>query len=74
MALNCDDRAEDGEPCGVCDSCKRIWSGTTALDVLEIDAASNRGVDDARNLRERAMYAPSEQGHTKVYIVDEETR
>lgn len=71
MALNCDDRAEDGEPCGVCDSCKRIWSGTTALDVVEIDAASNRGVDDARNLRERAMYAPSEQGHTKVYIVDE---
>ena len=71
MALNCDDRAEDGEPCGVCDSCKRIWSGTTALDVVEIDAASNRGVDDARDLRERAMYAPSEQGHTKVYIVDE---
>ena len=71
MALNCDDRAGDGEPCGVCDNCRRIWSGATALDVVEIDAASNRGVDDARDLRERAMYAPSEQGHTKVYIVDE---
>lgn len=71
MALNCDDRADDGEPCGVCDNCKRIWSGATALDVVEIDAASNRGVDDARDLRERAMYAPSEQGHTKVYIIDE---
>ena len=71
MALNCDDSADDGEPCGVCDSCQRIWSGSTALDVVEIDAASNRGVDDARDLRERAMYAPSEQGRTKVYIVDE---
>ncbi len=71
MALNCDDRAEDGEPCGVCDSCQRIWSGTTALDVVEIDAASNRGVDDARDLRERAMYAPSDEKRTKVYIVDE---
>jgi DNA polymerase-3 subunit gamma/tau len=41
------------------------------LDVIEIDAASNRGVDDARDLRERAMYAPSEEGRHKVYIVDE---
>ena len=71
MALNCDSRSDDGEPCGVCDSCRRIWSGTTALDVIEIDAASNRGVDDARDLRERAMYAPSQEGRTKVYIVDE---
>ncbi len=71
MALNCPDRTEDGEPCGVCDSCTRIWSGNTALDVVEIDAASNRGVDDARDLRERAMYAPSEEGRYKVYIVDE---
>ena len=71
MALNCGARGEDGEPCGVCDNCSRIWSGTTALDVVEIDAASNRGVDDARDLRERAMYAPSEEGHSKVYIVDE---
>ena len=71
MALNCPDRTESGEPCGQCDSCTRIWGGHTALDVVEIDAASNRGVDDARDLRERAMYAPSADGRHKVYIVDE---
>jgi DNA polymerase-3 subunit gamma/tau len=71
MALNCPDRGEDGEPCGACESCTRIWGGHTSLDVVEIDAASNRGVDDARDLRERAMYAPSAEGRTKVYIVDE---
>jgi DNA polymerase-3 subunit gamma/tau len=71
MALNCPNRLADGEPCGVCDSCERIWAGRTALDVVEIDAASNRGVDDARDLRERAMYAPSEQDRYKVYIIDE---
>jgi DNA polymerase-3 subunit gamma/tau len=49
----------------------RIWSGSTSLDVVEIDAASNRGVDDARELRERAMYAPSSDTGYKVYIVDE---
>ena len=71
MALNCENRTPDGEPCGVCDSCQRIWSGSASLDVIEIDAASNRGVDDARELRERAMYAPSGDGRYKVYIVDE---
>ena len=71
MALNCDHRGEDGEPCGVCVSCERIWSGASSLDVVEIDAASNRGVDDARELRERAMYAPSGDERYKVYIVDE---
>ncbi|MFC1574592.1 DNA polymerase III subunit gamma/tau [Gemmatimonadota bacterium] len=71
MALNCPDRGEDGEPCGECQSCMRIWGGQTALDVVEIDAASNRGVEDARDLRERAMYAPSEEGRFKVYILDE---
>lgn len=71
MALNCPDRTDEGEPCGVCDSCRRIWTGQANLDVVEIDAASNRGVDDARDLRERAMYAASEEGHHKVYIVDE---
>ncbi len=62
---------EAGEPCGECASCQRIWLGATSLDVVEIDAASNRGVDDARELRERAMYAPSGADHYKVYIVDE---
>lgn len=77
MALNCERRpapatpAADGEPCGECASCTRIWSGATSLDVIEIDAASNRGVDDARELRERAMYAPTAEGRFKVYIVDE---
>ena len=74
MALNCERRGDpalDGEPCGECASCTRIWAGSTSLDVIEIDAASNRGVDDARELRERAMYAPSGADHYKVYIVDE---
>ena len=70
MALNCPDR-RDGEPCGRCESCERIWAGRTSMDVVEIDAASNRGVDDARDLRERAMYAPSDDERFKVYIVDE---
>jgi len=71
MALNCPNRDESGEPCGTCDSCQRIWAGRTSLDVVEIDAASNRGVDDARDLRERAMYAPTDEHRYKVYIVDE---
>jgi DNA polymerase-3 subunit gamma/tau len=71
MALNCDNKGDDGEPCGKCTSCQRIWSGSSSLDVVEIDAASNRGVDDARDLRERAMYAPSGDDRYKVYIVDE---
>jgi DNA polymerase III subunit gamma/tau len=71
MALNCVDRSPEGEPCGVCETCERIWSGRTSLDVVEIDAASNRGVEDARSLRDRAMYAPSDEQSYKVYIVDE---
>ncbi|MGH7532718.1 MAG: DNA polymerase III subunit gamma/tau [Gemmatimonadales bacterium] len=74
MALNCERKAAvpvPGEPCGECATCLRIWNGSANLDVIEIDAASNRGVDDARDLRERAMYAASEAGHYKVYIVDE---
>ena len=74
MALNCERRGDpalEGEPCGQCASCTRIWSGASSLDVVEIDAASNRGVDDARDLRERAMYAPSGDDQYKVYIVDE---
>jgi len=74
MALNCERRDQasaPGEPCGACPSCERIWSGAATLDVVEIDAASNRGVDDARDLRERAMYAASQEGRHKVYIIDE---
>ncbi len=74
MVLNCQNRASApraGEPCGSCDSCTRIWSGSVNLDVVEIDAASNRGVDDARDLRERAMYAASGPDRYKIYIVDE---
>ena len=72
MALNCERRAAGtGEPCGDCESCRRVWTGQANLDVVELDAASNRGVDDARDLRERAMYAASAEGRHKVYIVDE---
>ena len=71
MALNCERRAATGEPCGACESCTRIWGGSVNLDVVELDAASNRGVDDARDLRERAMYAASTEARHKVYIVDE---
>ena len=74
MALNCERKGTtkpEGEPCGECESCLRIWNGSANLDVVEIDAASNRGVDDARDLRERAMYAASRADHHKVYIVDE---
>jgi DNA polymerase III subunit gamma/tau len=71
MALNCGSRDPAGDPCGQCENCLRIWNGSANLDVVEIDAASNRGVDDARDLRERAMYAASREGHYKVYIVDE---
>jgi DNA polymerase III subunit gamma/tau len=56
-------------PCGKCDFCQEIVSGQS-VDVVEIDGASNRGVDDARTLREAARYAPS-KGRKKVYIVDE---
>src|SRR5829696_4140167 len=71
MALNCAQRDPTGDPCGECENCRRIWNGSANLDVVEIDAASNRGVEDARDLRERAMYAASQEGHYKVYIVDE---
>jgi DNA polymerase-3 subunit gamma/tau len=71
MALNCPSREPSGEPCGECENCVRVWNGSANIDVVEIDAASNRGVEDARDLRERAMYAASQEGHHKVYIVDE---
>ncbi|MGH3278129.1 MAG: DNA polymerase III subunit gamma and tau [Trebonia sp.] len=59
------------DPCGVCDSCVALApSGPGSIDVIEIDAASHGGVDDARDLRERAFYAPV-AGRYKVYIIDE---
>jgi DNA polymerase-3 subunit gamma/tau len=69
--VNCE-RGPTAEPCGVCEQCVRIRGGTH-LDVVEIDAASHGGVDDARELRERAPTAPA-MGREKVYIIDEAQR
>jgi DNA polymerase III subunit gamma/tau len=67
-ALNCV-KGPTAEPCGVCDSCKEITSGNS-LDVIEIDAASNRGIDQIRELREMVRYAPA-SSRSKVVILDE---
>ncbi|MGH3383009.1 MAG: DNA polymerase III subunit gamma and tau [Nocardioidaceae bacterium] len=69
-ALNCA-QAPTSEPCGTCDSCVSLArGGSGSIDVIEIDAASHGGVDDARDLRERAFFAPVSSRY-KVYIVDE---
>jgi len=68
-AVNCLDPDPARRPCNVCESCRAIASGA-ATDVIEIDAASNRGIDDIRELRERVKYAPT-QLRTKFYIIDE---
>lgn len=68
-AVNCLAPDPDDRPCGICTSCQAIASGA-ATDVVEIDAASNRGIDDIRELRERIKYAPT-QLRTKFYIIDE---
>jgi len=67
-ALNCVN-GPTVTPCGVCDSCKEITAGNS-LDVLEIDGASNNGVEQVRELRDNVRYAPS-KGHFKIYIIDE---
>lgn len=67
-AINCLERT-DGEPCNECAICKGITRGTNS-DVIEIDAASNNGVDEIRNIRDKVKYAPSESKF-KVYIIDE---
>jgi DNA polymerase-3 subunit gamma/tau len=67
-AVNCTN-LQDGDACDACPSCVSIREGTT-LDLIEIDAASNRGIDDVRNLRERLPYPPG-QLRRKVYILDE---
>ncbi|MFC4054478.1 DNA polymerase III subunit gamma and tau [Actinomadura syzygii] len=69
-SLNCE-KGPTPDPCGVCDSCVALGpSGTGHIDVIEIDAASHGGVDDARDLRERAFFAPV-SARFKVYIIDE---
>ncbi len=67
-ALNCE-HGPTPEPCGACEPCKKITDGTS-MDVFEIDAASNRGIDEIRDLRETVKFAPAESRY-KVYIIDE---
>jgi DNA polymerase-3 subunit gamma/tau len=67
-AVNCLTNGK-GEPCNSCEMCRAITEGR-AMDVIEVDAASNTGVDDIRSLREKVNYAPN-QAHYKVYIIDE---
>ncbi len=68
-SLNCERGGPTVTPCGECESCVTIAAGIS-IDVIEMDAASNRSVDDVRDLRERVAYAPA-GGHWKVYILDE---
>ena len=68
-AVNCENPREDGSPCNECASCSAILSGTST-NVIEIDAASNNGVDNIREIREEVAYRPT-QGRYKVYIIDE---
>ena len=68
-AVNCEAPDIEGRPCGKCDACRQIAEGTF-VDVIEIDAASNNGVDNIRELRESVNYPPA-VGRMKVYIIDE---
>lgn len=67
-AVNCE-HPVDGNPCGECDTCRAIAAGTS-MNVIEIDAASNNGVDNIREIRDEVAYSPAE-GRYKVYIIDE---
>ena len=67
-AVNCE-HPVDGSPCGECEMCKAIAAGTS-MNMIEIDAASNNGVDNIREIREEVAYRPTE-GRYKVYIIDE---
>ena len=68
-AINCLNPSEDGGPCNTCEICESINKGRL-VDLIEIDAASNRGIDEIRELREKIVFAPS-QAKAKVYIIDE---
>lgn len=68
-SLNCTNRAATGEPCDACEMCLLIRDGNL-IDVLEIDAASNRGIDEIRDLKEKIDYAPT-RAISKIYIIDE---
>jgi len=68
-ALNCERLSQELEPCNACSSCKEISSGHS-LDVIEIDGASNRGIDDIRQINDTVGYTPS-RGNYKIYIIDE---
>ena len=68
-AINCEHPLDNGDPCGECPACRREEAGES-LDIIEIDGASNRSIDDIRDLRERVRYAPSQEKY-KVYIIDE---
>ena len=69
-SLNCTMRPPSiGDPCGACDSCSAIDNGSF-IDLIEVDAASNRGIDEIRDLREKVRFAPT-VGRNKVYIIDE---
>ena len=67
-AVNCLD-PQDGDPCNACEPCRTINSGQY-MDIIELDAASNRGIDEIRDIREKVNFAPA-QGQRKVYIIDE---
>lgn len=67
--INCPHKKENDEPCNKCDICQEITAGS-AMDLIEIDAASNRGIDDIRSLREKIKLSPA-KCHYKVYIIDE---
>lgn len=67
--INCTNLQEGVEPCDDCENCKAILNGRL-VDLIEIDAASNRGIDEIRDLREKILFAPT-QGKAKVYIIDE---
>ena len=68
-ALNCQRRSKEGEPCNACASCKDIALGSS-LDVLEIDGASHRGIEDIRQINEAVHFAPT-RGKYKIYLIDE---